>query len=169
MVLRHSSYPLVLFVTLILAGCANNAAPLPTVASIAQLPTTSAASATTPPSVISATPGPTITRTPLPSLTPSIAPNRNVTQTTLQPIAATKTIAPVQGEATLAPAKPIPPTSTSALAAATVQTSTPQLPTKAALLPGSKPPLTINLPQGWQFAYQTIPVRSPLAEASMNL
>lgn len=104
------------------------------------------------------TPTPRPTRTPLPSLTPSPG----------APLALpTGTPGPTW---TLAPSStPSGPTATSPLLAASPTPIASPLPTQSLVLPGDAPPFGLNLPRGWQYAYQYVPIRTAYDAVMMGV
>jgi hypothetical protein len=61
------------------------------------------------------------------------------------------------------------PTATSPLLAASPTPLASPLPTEALVLPGDAPPFGLNLPRGWQYAYQYVPIRTAFDAVMMGV
>ncbi|MCC7210120.1 MAG: hypothetical protein IT323_22645 [Anaerolineae bacterium] len=104
------------------------------------------------------TPTPRPTRTPLPSVTPPQG---------APPGLPTGAPGPT---ATLAIASTLPgPTATSPLLAASPTPLASPEPTQPLVLPGDAPPFGVNLPRGWQYAYQYVPIRTAYDAVMMGV
>ena len=99
----------------------------------------------------------TLTGEPSPEATPNVSP----------------TAAPTQPRPTLTPAEPTraPVTPTVRPTSAAIEPPDAATPTEAKIFPGTPPPLTLDLPPGWQAAHILLPFRTPVtvSEVPMSL